>query len=59
MTGDQAGLSVLAAAVVIFAVALVLGFINSLFVHPWLLGFMAVAILAYILARRAERRERQ
>jgi hypothetical protein len=58
MNGDQNSLAVFAAAVIIFAVAAIFGLINALFVHPWLLGCIALAIIAYILAKRAERRER-
>ena len=58
MNGDKASLAVFAAAIIIFAFLACVGFLKSLFEHPWLLVCVALAIVAFILARRAERRER-
>jgi hypothetical protein len=39
-------------------VALFFSFLNQLYLHPWLLICVAAAVACYILARRAQRRER-
>jgi hypothetical protein len=58
MNGDQAGLAVIVAGIIVLALALVGGLIKSLFEQPWLLGVVALAIVLFVLAKRAERRER-
>jgi len=55
MTGDEAGL---AAIVLGMIVVLCAGCLKTLSDHPWLLAFVPLGIVAYVLARRAQARER-
>jgi len=58
MNGDQSSLAVFAAAIIIFAFLACVGLIKSLFEHPWLLVCVAMSIVAFVLYKRAKRRER-
>ncbi len=50
--------ALLATFIAIFAVIVIVGFLSALPAHPWLMGFVGLAIISYTLAKRAERREK-
>ena len=58
MNGDKSSLAMFAAGIIIFAFLAFVGFLKSLFEHPWLLVCVALAIVAFVLYKRAKRRER-
>jgi 4-amino-4-deoxy-L-arabinose transferase-like glycosyltransferase len=58
MNGDNTAIAYFFAIIIILLVALFFSFLNQLYLHPWLLLCVAAAVVCYILARRAQRRER-
>jgi Flp pilus assembly protein TadB len=58
MNSGMDGLTILVALLIIMAFAAVISLLNALVVHPWLWLFVIGAVVIFIMAKRAERRER-